>query len=156
MPDPVATLTTAAKDPSWPSKVHCDETGVGIARLADGAVTLLAGKVASSVGKHARFGGVVPNRFPCASQIAPRPRPYAGPWTRWGEPARRRRRHHRTRPGRRAAGRRHAAKAMPRPGILLYAVNLGGHLAADVDHGPLQMRRVAGVRRAHRVAACAR
>src|ERR1700754_1403925 len=39
----------------------CDETGVGIARLDDdGAVTLLANEVASSVEEHARFGGVVP------------------------------------------------------------------------------------------------
>ena len=39
----------------------CDETGVGIARLADdGTVTLLADEVASSVDEHARFGGVVP------------------------------------------------------------------------------------------------
>jgi N6-L-threonylcarbamoyladenine synthase len=39
----------------------CDETGVGIARLDDdGAVTLLADEVASSVDEHARFGGVVP------------------------------------------------------------------------------------------------
>ena len=39
----------------------CDETGIGIAGLAaDGAVTLLADEVASSVDEHARFGGVVP------------------------------------------------------------------------------------------------
>ncbi|MCK0174430.1 tRNA (adenosine(37)-N6)-threonylcarbamoyltransferase complex transferase subunit TsaD [Mycolicibacterium sp. F2034L] len=39
----------------------CDETGVGIAELTgDGAVTLLADEVASSVDEHARFGGVVP------------------------------------------------------------------------------------------------
>ena len=38
----------------------CDETGVGIARLAGGTVTLLADEVASSVDEHARFGGVVP------------------------------------------------------------------------------------------------
>ncbi|GAA4807711.1 tRNA (adenosine(37)-N6)-threonylcarbamoyltransferase complex transferase subunit TsaD [Tomitella cavernea] len=43
----------------------CDETGVGIVRLgagADGAarVELLADEVASSVGEHVRFGGVVP------------------------------------------------------------------------------------------------
>ena len=39
----------------------CDETGVGITRLAsDGALTLLADEVASSVHEHARFGGVVP------------------------------------------------------------------------------------------------
>src|ERR1700761_7203629 len=39
----------------------CDETGIGIAELADdGTVTLLADAVASSVDEHARFGGVVP------------------------------------------------------------------------------------------------
>ena len=38
----------------------CDETGVGIARLESGTVTLLADEVASSVDEHARFGGVVP------------------------------------------------------------------------------------------------
>ncbi|HYQ69156.1 tRNA (adenosine(37)-N6)-threonylcarbamoyltransferase complex transferase subunit TsaD [Actinophytocola sp.] len=39
----------------------CDETGIGIVRLAsDGSLTLLADEVASSVDQHARFGGVVP------------------------------------------------------------------------------------------------
>lgn len=39
----------------------CDETGVGLVRLApDGRVELLADAVASSVDEHARFGGVVP------------------------------------------------------------------------------------------------
>jgi tRNA N6-adenosine threonylcarbamoyltransferase len=39
----------------------CDETGVGLVRLAaDGTVELLADAVASSVDEHARFGGVVP------------------------------------------------------------------------------------------------
>jgi N6-L-threonylcarbamoyladenine synthase len=39
----------------------CDETGVGIVELGDdGAMTLLADEVASSVEQHARFGGVVP------------------------------------------------------------------------------------------------
>lgn len=39
----------------------CDETGVGIVRLeADGAMTILADKVASSMEEHAVFGGVVP------------------------------------------------------------------------------------------------
>ncbi|MBT0566753.1 tRNA (adenosine(37)-N6)-threonylcarbamoyltransferase complex transferase subunit TsaD [Williamsia sp. CHRR-6] len=38
----------------------CDETGVGIVEFADGAATLLADEVASSVEEHARFGGVVP------------------------------------------------------------------------------------------------
>jgi len=42
-------------------ETSCDETGVGIAQLdADGAVTLLADEVASSVDEHVRFGGVVP------------------------------------------------------------------------------------------------
>ncbi|AJK68069.1 tRNA (adenosine(37)-N6)-threonylcarbamoyltransferase complex transferase subunit TsaD [Corynebacterium marinum] len=39
----------------------CDETGVGVVDLAaDGTVTILADKVASSMQEHARFGGVVP------------------------------------------------------------------------------------------------
>jgi N6-L-threonylcarbamoyladenine synthase len=39
----------------------CDETGIGIVRIeTDGALTLLADEVASSVDQHARFGGVVP------------------------------------------------------------------------------------------------
>ncbi|HYZ09725.1 MAG TPA: tRNA (adenosine(37)-N6)-threonylcarbamoyltransferase complex transferase subunit TsaD [Pseudonocardiaceae bacterium] len=42
-------------------ETSCDETGVGVVRLAaDGTVTLLADEVASSVDEHARFGGVVP------------------------------------------------------------------------------------------------
>lgn len=42
-------------------ETSCDETGVGVVQLtADGAVTLLADEVASSVDDHARFGGVVP------------------------------------------------------------------------------------------------
>jgi N6-L-threonylcarbamoyladenine synthase len=42
-------------------ETSCDETGVGIVRIgADGAVTLLADEIASSVAEHARFGGVVP------------------------------------------------------------------------------------------------
>ena len=44
-------------------ETSCDETGVGIVRLApDGSVTLLADEVASSVEEHVRFGGVVPER----------------------------------------------------------------------------------------------
>lgn len=39
----------------------CDETGVGIVRLAeDGSMEILADAVASSMEQHARFGGVVP------------------------------------------------------------------------------------------------
>ncbi len=42
-------------------ETSCDETGVGLVRLAgDGRVELLADEVASSVAEHARFGGVVP------------------------------------------------------------------------------------------------
>jgi len=42
-------------------ETSCDETGVGLVRLADdGRVELLANEVASSVDEHARFGGVVP------------------------------------------------------------------------------------------------
>ncbi len=119
----------------------CDETGVGIAHLdGDGAVTLLADEVASSVDEHARYGGVVP-------EIASRAHLEAlGPTMR----------------------RALAAAAIDKPdivaatigpglagallvgvaaakayaaawGVPFYAVNhLGGHLAADVyDHGPL-------------------
>ena len=136
----------------------CDETGVGIAELsADGAVTLLADEVASSVDEHARFGGVVP-------EIASRAHLEAlGPTMR------------------RALTTAGVAKpdivaATIGPGLAgallvgvaaakaysaawqvpFYAVNhLGGHLAADVyDHGPLpEMHRPAGVRRAHQPAA---
>jgi N6-L-threonylcarbamoyladenine synthase len=42
-------------------ETSCDETGVGVVQLScDGTVTLLADEIASSVDKHARFGGVVP------------------------------------------------------------------------------------------------
>jgi len=119
----------------------CDETGVGIVRLDDdGAVTLLADEVASSVDEHARFGGVVP-------EIASRAHLEAlGPTMR------------------RALETANVDKpdivaATIGPGLAgallvgvaaakaysvawqvpFYAVNhLGGHLAADVyDHGPL-------------------
>ena len=119
----------------------CDETGVGIAGLgADGAVTLLADELASSVDEHARFGGVVP-------EIASRAHLEAlGPTMRRALAA---------------AGiqRPDAVAATIGPGLAgalmvgaaaakayaaawdvpFYAVNhLGGHLAADVyDHGPL-------------------
>jgi len=119
----------------------CDETGVGIARLDDdGAITLLADEMASSVDEHARYGGVVP-------EVASRAHLEAlGPTMR----------------------RALAAAGIERPDVVaatigpglagalmvgvaaakayaaawevpFYAVNhLGGHLAADVyDHGPL-------------------
>lgn len=38
----------------------CDETGVGLVRLTDGAPELLGHALASSADEHARFGGVVP------------------------------------------------------------------------------------------------
>lgn len=38
----------------------CDETGVGIIKLEDGKMEILADQVASSMEQHARFGGVVP------------------------------------------------------------------------------------------------
>lgn len=41
-------------------ETSCDETGVGIVRVADKETVLLANEVASSVDEHARFGGVVP------------------------------------------------------------------------------------------------
>ncbi|HJT92969.1 MAG TPA: tRNA (adenosine(37)-N6)-threonylcarbamoyltransferase complex transferase subunit TsaD [Mycobacterium sp.] len=119
----------------------CDETGVGIAELGtDGAVTLLADEVASSVDEHARFGGVVP-------EIASRAHLEAlGPTMRRAL---------------KAAGvhKPDVVAATIGPGLAgallvgvaaakaysaawqvpFYAVNhLGGHLAADVyDHGAL-------------------
>jgi len=122
-------------------ETSCDETGVGIARLAaDGTVTLLADEVASSVDEHVRFGGVVP-------EIASRAHLEAlGPTMRRALAA---------------AGLQRpdivaatigpglagallvgvaAAKAYSAAwGVPFYAVNhLGGHLAADVyEHGPL-------------------
>jgi N6-L-threonylcarbamoyladenine synthase len=119
----------------------CDETGVGIARLdEEGAITLLADEVASSVDEHARFGGVVP-------EIASRAHLEAlGPTMRRALDTA-----GVTRPdvvaatigpglagallvGVAAAKAYSAAWQVP-----FYAVNhLGGHLAADVyDHGPL-------------------
>ena len=119
----------------------CDETGVGIARLdADGAVTLLADEVASSVDEHARFGGVVPEiasrahlealgptmRRALAEAGVARPDVVAatiGPGLAGALLV-----------GVAAAKAYAAAWEVP-----FYAVNhLGGHLAADVfDHGPL-------------------
>jgi tRNA N6-adenosine threonylcarbamoyltransferase len=122
-------------------ETSCDETGVGIARLeTDGAVTLLADEVASSVDEHVRFGGVVP-------EVASRAHLEAlGPAMRRALAA---------------AGVRQpdvvavtigpglagallvgvaAAKAYSAAWeVPFYAVNhLGGHLAADVyEHGPL-------------------
>ncbi|MGE2735441.1 tRNA (adenosine(37)-N6)-threonylcarbamoyltransferase complex transferase subunit TsaD [Mycolicibacterium vaccae] len=119
----------------------CDETGVGIADLADdGAVTLLADEVASSVDEHARFGGVVP-------EIASRAHLEAlGPTMRRALAAA-----DVDKPdvvaatiGPGLAGALlvgvAAAKAYSAAwGVPFYGVNhLGGHLAADVfDHGPL-------------------
>lgn len=119
----------------------CDETGVGIARLADdGTITLLADELASSVDEHARFGGVVP-------EIASRAHLEAlGPTMRRALLAA-----GIARPdvvaatiGPGLAGALMvgvaAAKAYAAAwGVPFYAVNhLGGHLAADVyDHGPL-------------------
>lgn len=119
----------------------CDETGVGIADLADdGTVKLLADEVASSVDEHARYGGIVP-------EIASRAHLEAlGPTMRRALDA---------------AGveRPDVVAATIGPGLAgallvgvaaakayaagwnvpFYGVNhLGGHLAADVyDHGPL-------------------
>jgi N6-L-threonylcarbamoyladenine synthase len=122
-------------------ETSCDETGVGIARLdADGAVTLLADEVASSVDEHVRFGGVVP-------EIASRAHLEAlGPAMRRALAAA-----GLAKPdivaatiGPGLAGALlvgvAAAKAYSAAwGVPFYAVNhLGGHLAADVyEHGPL-------------------
>lgn len=38
----------------------CDETGVGLVRLTDGAPELIGAALASSADEHSRFGGVVP------------------------------------------------------------------------------------------------
>jgi N6-L-threonylcarbamoyladenine synthase len=119
----------------------CDETGVGIARLADdGTVALLADEVASSVDEHARFGGVVPEiasrahlealgptmRRALATANVHKPDIVAatiGPGLAGALLV-----------GVAAAKAYSAAWQVP-----FYAVNhLGGHLAADVyDHGPL-------------------
>ncbi|BBZ45722.1 tRNA (adenosine(37)-N6)-threonylcarbamoyltransferase complex transferase subunit TsaD [Mycobacterium parmense] len=122
-------------------ETSCDETGVGIARLAgDGTVTLLADEVASSVDEHVRFGGVVP-------EIASRAHLEAlGPTMRRALSAA-----GVDKPdvvaatiGPGLAGALlvgiAAAKAYAAAwGVPFYAVNhLGGHLAADVyEHGPL-------------------
>ena len=122
-------------------ETSCDETGVGIARLgSDGAVTLLADEVASSVDEHVRFGGVVP-------EIASRAHLEAlGPAMRRALAAA-----GASKPdivaatvGPGLAGALlvgvAAAKAYAAAwGVPFYAVNhLGGHLAADVyEHGPL-------------------
>src|ERR1700757_992517 len=70
-------------------ETSCDETGVGIARLdADGAVTLLADEVASSVDEHARFGGVVPEVASRAHLEAMQPtvhRAFADAGVSWSE-----------------------------------------------------------------------
>jgi tRNA N6-adenosine threonylcarbamoyltransferase len=122
-------------------ETSCDETGVGIARLdADGAVTLLADEVASSVDEHVRFGGVVPEiasrahlealgpamRRALAAADVRQPDVVAatiGPGLAGALLV-----------GVAAAKAYSAAWEVP-----FYAVNhLGGHLAADVyEHGPL-------------------
>ncbi|RAU91186.1 tRNA (adenosine(37)-N6)-threonylcarbamoyltransferase complex transferase subunit TsaD, partial [Mycolicibacter senuensis] len=119
----------------------CDETGVGITRLAaDGTLTLLADEVASSVEEHTRFGGVVP-------EIASRAHLEAlGPTMRRALETAEVQRPDAVAatigPG--LAGALlvgvAAAKAYAAAwGVPFYAVNhLGGHLAADVyAHGPL-------------------
>ncbi|BBY54914.1 tRNA (adenosine(37)-N6)-threonylcarbamoyltransferase complex transferase subunit TsaD [Mycobacterium koreense] len=122
-------------------ETSCDETGVGIAGLADdGTLTLLADEVASSVDEHARFGGVVPEvasrahlealgptmrRALAAAQIE-RPDVVAatiGPGLA----------------GALLVGVAAAKAYAAAWGVPFYAVNhLCGHLAADVyQHGPL-------------------
>jgi N6-L-threonylcarbamoyladenine synthase len=123
----------------------CDETGVGICRLAIGedgsaSVSLLADEVASSVEEHTRYGGVVPEiasrahlealgpTMQRALSVAGIERPDVVAAT--------------IGPG--LAGALlvgvAAAKAYSAAwGVPFYGVNhLGGHLAADVyEHGPL-------------------
>lgn len=119
----------------------CDETGVGITRLdADGALTLLADEVASSVEEHTRFGGVVPEiasrahlealgptmRRALATAGVDKPDAVAatiGPGLA----------------GALLVGAAAAKAYAAAWGVPFYAVNhLGGHLAADVyAHGPL-------------------
>ncbi|QUR66494.1 tRNA (adenosine(37)-N6)-threonylcarbamoyltransferase complex transferase subunit TsaD [Mycobacterium spongiae] len=125
-------------------ETSCDETGVGITRLdADGAVTLLADEVASSVDEHVRFGGVVP-------EIASRAHLEAlGPTMRRALDAAGVKRPDvpdvvaaTIGPGLAGALMVGAAAAKAYAaawGVPFYAVNhLGGHLAADVyEHGPL-------------------
>jgi N6-L-threonylcarbamoyladenine synthase len=121
-------------------ETSCDETGVGVARLDDGAVTLLADEVASSVDEHVRFGGVVPEIASRAHLEALGPAMRRALATAGVE-----------QPdvvaatiGPGLAGALlvgvAAAKAYSAAwGVPFYAVNhLGGHLAADVyEHGPL-------------------
>lgn len=122
-------------------ETSCDETGVGIARLAaDGTVTLLADEVASSVDEHTRYGGVVPEvasrahlealvptmRRALATAGIERPDVVAatiGPGLA----------------GALMVGVAAAKAYAAAWGVPFFAVNhLGGHLAADVyDHGPL-------------------
>jgi tRNA N6-adenosine threonylcarbamoyltransferase len=122
-------------------ETSCDETGVGIARLdADGAVTLLADEVASSVDEHVRFGGVVPEIAARAHLEALGPamrRALATAGVKQPDVVA-------TTIGPGLAGALlvgvAAAKAYSAAwGVPFYAVNhLGGHLAADVyEHGPL-------------------
>lgn len=119
----------------------CDETGVGIARLAgDGTLELLADEVASSVEEHARFGGVVPEIASRAHLEALGPtmrRALAGAGLQRPDAVA-------ATIGPGLAGAllvgSAAAKAYAAAwGVPFYAVNhLGGHLAADVySHGPL-------------------
>ncbi|MEB3034076.1 tRNA (adenosine(37)-N6)-threonylcarbamoyltransferase complex transferase subunit TsaD [[Mycobacterium] nativiensis] len=119
----------------------CDETGVGIARLAaDGTLTLLADEVASSVEEHTRFGGVVPEIASRAHLEALGPtmrraldtagiqRPDAVAATIGPGLA-----------GALLVGAAAAKAYAAAWGVPFYAVNhLGGHLAADVyEYGPL-------------------
>ena len=122
-------------------ETSCDETGVGIARLdGDGAVTLLADEVASSVEQHTRYGGVVPEIASRAHLQALGPtmrraldsagldRPDAVAATAGPGLA-----------GALLVGTAAAKAYAAGWGVPFYAVNhLCGHLAADVyQHGPL-------------------
>ena len=129
-------------------ETSCDETGVGIVRLdPDGSVTLLADEVASSVGEHVRFGGVVPEIASRAHLEALGPtmrRAMAAAGLGGGSGGSAKPDIVAATIGPGLAGALlvgvAAAKAYAAAwGVPFYAVNhLGGHLAADVyEHGPL-------------------
>jgi N6-L-threonylcarbamoyladenine synthase len=57
---PVAASSTGVGTIVMGIESSCDETGVGLVRITDGAPELLGQALASSQDEHARFGGVVP------------------------------------------------------------------------------------------------
>ncbi len=119
----------------------CDETGVGIVRWnGDGTCELLADEVASSVDQHARYGGSGSRSGLAGSPRGDRADDAPCPCCRRYREARRAGRHHRTRPGRRAAGRCSRSESLC--GSMEHPVLCGqssrGHVSVDtLEHGPL-------------------